>query len=301
MRDLPFIDAHVHLWDLARDHYAWLSPPFRDAGPNGNTEAIARNQLLDDYLAEAANWNVVGIVHLDAGPANPLAETDWLQDMADAGGADMRGMPHGIVANAVLDDPDVETLLSDHARRRNVRGIRHIISWHSDPNRTYIPRDITPDPAWARGFALLSKHGLSFDLQAYPTQFAGLARLIERHPETTVIIDHTGLGVDGDESWRAAMKAMAALPNVSIKISGLGFVYRPFEANAVRDRVRETIDIFGVDRAMMASNFPTDRLFADFDTTMDALADAVSDFSEDDRRALFARNANRIYRLGLDV
>ena len=294
MHALPFIDAHVHLWDLARDRYAWLSPPFLDAGPNGNTESIASNQLLDDYLAEAANWNVVGFVHLDAGAENPLAETDWLQDMADA-----HGMPNGIIANAALDDPDVEGLLSDHARRRNVRGIRHIISWHQDPNRTYIPRDITLDPGWARGFALLSKYGLSFDLQAYPTQFAALARLIERHPETTVIIDHAGLGVDGDESWRAAMKTMAALPNVSIKISGLGFVYRPFDAADVRDRVRETIHIFGTDRAMMASNFPTDRLFADFDTTMDALADAVADFSDEDRRALFARNANRIYRLGL--
>jgi predicted TIM-barrel fold metal-dependent hydrolase len=295
MHALPFIDAHVHLWDLARDHYAWLSPPFRNAGPNGNTESIARNQLLDDYLAEAANWNVVGVVHLDAGAENPLAETDWLQDMADA-----HGMPNGIIANAALDDPHVEALLSDHARRRNVRGIRHIISWHQDPNRTYIPRDITLDPAWARGFALLSKYGLSFDLQAYPTQFAALARLIERHPETAVIIDHAGLGVDGDESWRTAMKTMAALPNVSIKISGLGFVYRPFDAAAVRDRVRETIHIFGTDRAMMASNFPTDRLFADFDTTMGALADAVADFSEEDRRALFGRNANRIYRLGLE-
>lgn len=296
MHALPFIDTHVHLWDLARDRYAWLSPPFRDSGPNGNTESIARNQLLDDYLAEAANWNVVGIVHLDAGAENALAETDWLQDMADA-----HGMPNSIIANAALDDPDVEGLLADHAQRPNVRGIRHIISWHQDPNRTYIPRDITLDPAWARGFALLSKYGLSFDLQAYPSQFAALARLIERHPETAVIINHAGLGVDGDESWRAAMKTMAALPNVSIKISGLGFVYRPFDATAVRDRVRETIHIFGTDRAMMASNFPTDRLFADFDTTMGALAEAVADFSEEDRRALFARNANRIYRLGLDV
>lgn len=296
MTGLPFIDAHVHLWDLARDRYAWLSPPFADAGPNGNTERIARDQLLDDYLAEAANWNVAGFVHLDAGAADPLAETDWLQGIADA-----RGMPNGIVAFARLDCPNVGTLLFDHARRRNVRGIRHIISWHSDANRTYLPRDPTGDEAWMRGFGLLGKYGLSFDLQAYPTQFHSLAPLIARHPETKVIVDHTGMGVDGDDSWRASMKAVAGLANVSIKISGLGFVYRPFTAAAVRDRVRETIDLFGVERCMFASNFPTDRLFADFDTTMGALADAVADFSEAERRALFARNANRIYRLGLDV
>ena len=296
MFELPFIDAHVHLWDLARDRYDWLSPPFRDAGPNGNTQRIARDQLLDDYLAEAANWNVAGIVHLDAGGADPLAETDWLQNMADT-----RGMPNGIVANAPLHCPNIETRLFDQARRPGVRGIRHIISWHADPNRTYITEDVTGTEAWQSGFGLLSKYGLSFDLQAYPTQFASLARLIERHPETQVIVDHTGMGVDGDESWRASMAAMAALPNVAIKISGLGFVYRPFRASAVRDRVRETIHLFGAERCMFASNFPTDRLFADFDTTMGALADAVADFGEGDRRALFARNANRIYRLNLDV
>ena len=69
----------------------------------------------------------------------------------------------------------------------------------------------------------------------------------------------------------------------------------------MRDRVLETIDLFGTDRAMFASDFPTDRLFGSFDATLEPLADAVADFSEAERRALFAGNANRIYRLGLDV
>ena len=67
MERLPFIDAHVHLWDLARIRYAWLSPPFSDEGPNGNVAAIASTYLLDDYLREAAEWNVVGMVHVEAG------------------------------------------------------------------------------------------------------------------------------------------------------------------------------------------------------------------------------------------
>ena len=296
MFDLPFIDAHAHLWDLSRDRYPWLSPPFGDSGPNGNTRAIAVDHSLDDYLAETAAWNVAGMVHVDAGASKPLPETDWLQALADE-----RGMPNGIVANATLNCPNVGALLFDHARRRNVRGIRHIINWHSDPNRTYTPSDLSEDEDWAKGFAQLRKYQLSFDLQAYSDQYHRLAPLFARHPDTPVIINHTGMGVDGDEAWRASMKVMAALPQVSIKISGLGWVYRPFTAAAIRDRVRETIDIFGVARCMMASNFPTDRLCADFDTTMGALADAVSDFAEDDRRALFARNANRIYRLNLDV
>jgi predicted TIM-barrel fold metal-dependent hydrolase len=298
MRRLPFIDAHVHLWDLARIRYAWLSPPFADDGPNGNVASIASTYLLDDYLREAAHWNVAGVVHVEAGadPAQALAETDWLQAIADE-----RGMPNAIVAFAALDDPDVEALLAAHGARRNVRGVRHIVNWHADPNRTYSVRDVTQDEAWQRGFALLAKYGLSFDLQAYPGQFAALAGLIERHPETPVIINHAGMGIDGDADWRAGISALAALPNVAVKLSGMGFVWRPLEPSAIRDRVRQAIDLFGADRAMFASDFPTDRLFAGFDRTMDLLAEAVGDFTETDRRALFAGNANRIYRLGLDV
>jgi len=296
--DLPFVDAHVHLWDLGRIRYPWLSPPFSDDGPNGNVASISRTYLLDDYLAEAANWNVAGIVHVDAGAeaAQALDETDWLQDLADD-----RGLPSGIVAFAALDDPEVERLLAAHASRRNVRGIRHIVNWHPDPKRTYTPRDLSRDEAWQRGFGLLGRYGLSFDLQAFPGQFAALAGLIERHPETRVVVDHAGMGVDGEAEWRSGMNALAALPNVALKISGLGFVCRPLDPVAVRDRVLATIDLFGTQRAMFASDFPTDRLFGTFDETLGLYAEAVADFSEAERRALFAGNANRIYRLGLDV
>ncbi|AJP70884.1 amidohydrolase family protein [Sphingomonas hengshuiensis] len=302
LSDLPFIDAHVHLWELGRLRYPWLTPPFASDGPNGSVEPIAHDYGLADYRAESAPWNVVGIVHVDAGadPAHALDETDWLQGIADA-----EGMPNAIIAFAALDDPEVETLLAQHARRRCVRGIRHIVNWHADPRRTYSARDVTGDAAWARGFAALGRHGLSFDLQAYPGQFPGLARLIARHPETPVIVNHGGMGVDpgaaGVAEWRDGMAALAALPNVSVKLSGMGFAFHPLDAAAIRDRVLATIDLFGTDRAMLAGNFPTDRLFGDFDTTLDFLADAIADFSEDERRALFARNANRIYRLGLPV
>ncbi|MEA1673199.1 amidohydrolase family protein [Nitrospirillum sp. BR 11163] len=302
MRDLPFIDAHVHLWDLGRLRYPWLTPPFNDGGPNGDVAPIAASYGLTDYRAEAAGWNVIGIVHVDAGahPADALAETDWLQDLAAN-----EGLPSGIVAFAALDDPEVETLLAAHAARPAVRGIRHIVNWHPDPGRTYTPRDVTRDEAWARGFALLERHGLSFDLQAYPGQFSALAALIARHPGIPVIINHAGMGVDldaaGRAEWRAGMAALAALPNVSVKLSGMGFAFRPWRADAVRGRVRETLDLFGANRALMASDFPTDRLFAGFDATLGALADAVADLTLTERRALFAGNANRVYRLGLDI
>lgn len=297
---LPFVDAHVHLWDLSHVRYPWLTPPFAEDGPNGSVEPIARDYGLDDYLADAGSWDVRGIIHVDAGadPADALKETDWLQATADA-----RGMPNAIIAFAALNDPKVESLLAAHAERRSVRGIRHIVNWHPDPSRTYTPRDVTGDEAWAAGFALLGKYSLSFDLQAYPGQFPGLAPLIAKHPEVPVMINHAGMmvGETGREEWRTGMRALAAIPHVSVKISGIGFAFRPWTIEQIRSYVLETIELFGTDRAMFASDFPTDKLFGGFDQHLDAYSAIVADFSDDERRALFAGNANRLYRLGLTL
>jgi len=296
----PFVDAHVHLWDLARPGYAWLRGPFRDDVPGGSPAAIATTYRLDDYLAEAAAWNVAGFVHVDAGAGadQARAETRWLQDMADA-----RGLPNGIVAFAALDDPGLDDLLAFHARHRNVRGIRHIANWHRDPARSYHPRDFTRDAAWQAGYARLAAHGLSFDLQCYPGQAEALAALAGRHPDIPVVIDHLGMPVETDRDgwgeWRRGLAAFAAHRHVAIKLSGAGFIHRDFTADSIRAPVLETIELFGADRVMVAGNFPTDRMFATMDHTLGAYEDILSRHSEDERRALWGGNANRVYRLGL--
>ncbi len=290
------VDAHVHLWQLSRLRYPWLTPPFADDGPNGSVAAIARDYALPDYLAEASGWDVRGIVHVDAGahPDDALAETDWLQGLHDA-----HGLPSGIVAFADLSAPDVDARLAAHAARPAVRGIRHIVNWHPDPRRTYTARDMTVDTDWHRGFARLATHGLSFDLQCYPAQMPALARLIERHPDIPVFVNHAGMGVDGEAEWRAGLALLARLPHVAVKLSGFGFVFRPLDAVRVRDRFRAALDLFGPARAMVASDFPTDRLFGGFDAILDTYVEAAADLTDADRRALFAGNANRLYRLGL--
>lgn len=302
MRDIPFVDAHIHLWDLSRIKYPWLTPPFSDDGPNGSVEPIARNYLVEDYRADASGWSVVGAVHVDAGadPSMALAETEWLEEVANS-----NGLPNGIVAFAPLHKPDVEQLLEHHAAHPRVRGIRQIINWHPDLGRTYTSRDLSEDPAWERGFALLSKYGLSFDLQAYPRQFGRLAEIIGRHPKTQIVINHMGMPVpidaNGAEEWNSGMKALGERPNVAVKISGAGFIERTWKAESVRPWVLRTIEIFGPERCMFASDFPTDKLFGTFDNTLSAYASIIAGFSADERRAMWGGNANRVYRLGLDV
>lgn len=299
---IPFVDAHIHLWDLAHIRYDWLSAPFSDDGPNGSVEPIAQNYGVADYRTDLARWNVVGAVHVDAGAAaqSALAETDWLDGLADE-----TGLPTGLVAFAALNDPDVDALLAAQAAHSRVKGIRHIVNWHADPQRTYGPVDLTVDPQWQAGYALLAKHGLSFDLQCYPGQMPGLTALVARHPDIPVMINHMGMPVltdaDGLADWRRGMKALAAIPHVSVKLSGMGFIRRDWSRETVEHLILETIDLFGTDRCMFASDTPTDKLFGPIDRYMEAYHGIVADFAETDRRALFAGNANRLYRLELDL
>lgn len=279
-----------------------MRAPFRDDVPGGSPAAIATDYLIDDYLAEIAGWDLAGFVHVDAGAGleQAGAETAWLQDIANA-----RGMPSGIVAFAALEHPDVEALLAFHVQHRAVRGIRNIVNWHPDPARTYTARDVTGDAAWQQGYALLGKYGLSFDLHAYPSQFARLADIAARHDDVPVIIDHLGLPIptdpDGWDVWRRGLAMFAKLPHVSIKLSGAGFIHRGWTAASVRAPVLEVVDRFGPDRVMVASNFPTDRLFGSMDHTLGAYRAILAGFSADERHAMWAGNANRVYRLGLDL
>jgi len=299
---IRFVDAHMHLWDLARIDYPWLMPGSTADGPNGDVTPIARNFGLDDYRAALARWNLAGMVHVEAGaaPQCALDETAWLDALRECGGA-----PNGIVAFATLDDPNLGAALAAHASHRGVRGVRHIVNWHPDARRTYTDRDLLQDENWARGYALLERHGLSFDLQCYPGQMAAMARVAERHPGVSIIINHMGMPVLTDPTgladWREGLQTLAMLPHAAVKISGMGFAIRDWTASQIRPLILETIEIFGTERCMFASDLPTDLLFGTVDRYMETYHEAVHDFSDAERQAMFGTNANRIYRLELDL
>lgn len=288
----PFVDAHLHLWDRDGLRYPWLDTP--------ETASIAGTYTVADHRDAAAGWNLVGAVHVDAGahPDDGERETDWLNAVADT-----HGLPSAIIARVELDHPEVEAMLARQAERRRVRGIRHLVNWHPDAARQAYPRDLTVDPAWRRGFARLAHHDLSYDFHGFPPQLAGLAEIAAAYPNVSVIINHLGLPIPGDglDRWRSGMTALAAMPHVSIKLSGAGFIHAPFDPAAFAPIVAEVLDLFGTRRVMVASNFPTDRLFAPLDTTLGAYETLLAGLSDDERADLWGRNTNRIYRLDLDL
>jgi predicted TIM-barrel fold metal-dependent hydrolase len=238
-------------------------------------------------------------VYIECGwdPADLLGELRWVQAIADT-----HGFPHGIVAFARLEDPDLGPVLDSYIEFPNIRGIRQTLNWHADPHLSVAARsDLIQDAGWQRGLDLLTRYGLSFELSVYPGQLVQAASLAAHHPNARLILNHAGMPADRDaaglETWRRGIRAIAAQPNVAVKISGLGMFDHSWTRDSIRPFVLDTIDAFGAERCMFASNFPVDRLYGSYGTLFRAFRDIVATFSEDEQRRLFFANAVNTYRL----
>lgn len=301
---MQVVDPHVHFWDLETHHYPWLANP--GTSFVGDARALKHDFLPADLLREADDIDVLKVVHVEANhdPADPVEETRWLQSIADAGGERVGGkaLPDAIVAAADLSDARAEATLAAHAAFSRTRGIRQILNVHANPLYDYVGRHYMRDATWRRHFGLLERYGLSFDLQLYPSQMEEAAVLARAHPNVQLIVNHAGMFVDRDSvagyrAWRDGLRQLAACPNVAVKISGLAMFDHAWSVESLRPYVLETIDAFGVERAMFASNFPVDRLFSTYADLWHAYASIVSGASEREQAALFRGNAERIYRI----
>ncbi len=120
-------------------------------------------------------------------------------------------------------------------------------------------------------------------------------------PDLPMALCHTGMparqDAEGLARWRAGLQRLATLPQICLKISGLGMFDRGWTTERIRPIVRDAIAIFGPQRCMFASNFPVDSMMGGYRPLWQAYDDITSDFSDDERRALFSGTANRFYRI----
>ena len=156
------------------------------------------------------------------------------------------------------------------------------------------------DALWRRGFEL-ARFGLALRPANAVVASARSGSTRRRFPDTQIILNHTGLpadrGAEGIDGWKRAMTALAACPNVAVKISGIGVPGKAWTADANRAIVLTVIDLFGAQRCMFASNFPVDSLCATFGEIFGGFRAIVADFTAADQRRLFRDNAMRIYAM----
>lgn len=297
---LSLVDAHQHFQNIEKHYYPWLCE--EDAPPKleGDIAPIRRNYLPADYARDIAGFDVIKTVHVQNGwnPADPVGETRWLQQLSAE-----TGRPTAIVAFADLAAPGVEGVLEAHAAAApTLRGVRQILNWHADPALRVAARpDLMEQAAWRRGFALLRRFGLSFDLQIYWPQMDMALALARAYPDTVLVLNHFGMPVDrsaaGIAAWADAMARLAGAPNVAVKLSGFGLGHPRWTTADTGPLLERTVAAFGPHRVMVGTNLPVDRLFATGRTILGAIAAAVAGLSEAEKKAVLSGTAERIYRI----
>ena len=289
MAEIAFVDTHFHLHDLKHPQlrYGWLE---RDAvhGFLSDTDPLkSQRYRIKDYLAEIRFANVPKAIHVQAAVStpDPVDETAWLQAFADAA-----GYPQGIVAECHLARPQAAQVLDRHLAYANVRGIRN-----------FGEGNYLIDPDWRRGFAELGPRGLVSCIDTRIERAADILDLARTFPQTQLCIDHCALPLQRDDAyfrkWRTAMDVMAAAPNVTMKISGLGMGDAFWTVASIRPYVLGSIEAFGTGRVVFGTNWPVDRMFSSYPDVINAYADIISGFARDDQVKMFSGNAERLFRI----
>lgn len=289
-KELEFVDAHVHFYDMQHPElvYGHWQPGVPHPFLGSQIQKLAdRNYLAEDYVAETRNAKVSKAIHIQAaiGSQDPVNETEWLQAAAERS-----GFPHAIVAYADLRDPGIETILKRHCQYKNMRGIRD-----------FSHGDYLVDPNFHRGFALLEKYKLVSSVGVQWQDMEKLRNLAKRFPNINIVIDHAGFPTERSKeyfaNWRQGMAHAAKAENIICKISGLGMGDNKWEVDSIRPYVLHCIETFGVARCLFATNWPIDWLWSTYDELVDAYREIISGFSNEEQIAMFSGNAERIYRI----
>jgi predicted TIM-barrel fold metal-dependent hydrolase len=295
----PIVDAHHHLWDFGMGRHPWLQPRAGQRGGLGDLASLRRDYLPEDYRRDAARHDIVATVHVEAGwdAGDALGETRWLDTLDHRGGVAERYVAHVSLASA-----GAPALIEAQAANPRVVGIRDVLSWDADPARRFAARgDLMEDPVWRANLGRLAGAGLAFDLMVFAPQLFAAARLAADFPGQLFVLNHCGSPIDrtpaGMQAWREGLRALAANPNVRIKISDLVAYDPDWTLSSLATVVEGCLESFGPDRAMLASDFPVAGLHATFDEVWDAFKAITAGLSPDEQHALFFATAVETYGL----
>lgn len=252
---------------------------------------LRRSFTLTDLAPLAAAAGITGTVVIQT-VAEPWETPDLL---ALAAGRDpYSALLAGVVGWTDLTAPavaDAAAGLRELPGGEFLCGIRHPVLTEPDPG--WLAR-----PAVVRGLRALAAAGLSFDIVTLPHQLPAAVTAAQSVPELTMVLDHLGgppVGSGEDGPWAAAIRGLAALPNVTCKLSGAHTA--PARASDLRPYYQTVLAAFGPDRLMFGSDWPVSTLAAPYGAVCDLYQELTAQLSPAERDAIFDRTARRVYRL----
>jgi L-fuconolactonase len=274
------IDAHVHVWDVTRAGYPWLS----------DVPSLAQRYTLDELLPSFDAAGVTGCVLVQA--ADNEADTELMLATALAHPAHVLG----VVGWVPMTDPLRAEALLDRWSDQPIVGIRHLI--HTDPDPRLLLR-----PEVDETLSILAERGLAFDACAESLDLLELVPgVAERHPDLRIVVDHLAkppIRHRGWQPWAGLIVEAASMPNVVAKLSGLNTAAAASWSSAdFAPYVQHALDVFGTGRVLYGGDWPFALLAADdYLQIWQGIVGCLGHLSDAQRTAVLHDNAVAAYRL----
>jgi len=317
--ELPICDPHHHLWEFRPEpvHYQrYLLPDLaEDLNSGHNVRATVFIEVKARYRPDGPEeMRPVGEVEFVEGLATESARGTYGRTRVAAAIMGYADLKLGARVTPVLEAMQA-------ASPDRFRGVRHSTGW--DPSPELVNRDIQgvlASDQYRAGARVLAGMGLCLENSLYHPQLAELAAFARAIPDLTIILNHIGGLVRvgpyanrDDEvlpAWRQGIAAVAACPNVIIKLGGVGQRRFGFDwherakpigsaelAAALSPLMQYCIEQFGPDRCMFESNFPVDKVSYSYNVVYNAFKRLSIGYSAAERAAMFHDTAVRVYRI----
>lgn len=281
---LDLIDCHLHLVYPERARAAWMDGDATYEGGHFTWVDFDGQQGRDEIAVSVFMEAAVEEGHYEA-------ESEKIAELI----ADPR-IP--VVAQIASCRPEREAGFDAWLERGDALGVvgyRRILHVGAAP-------DLSQHGAFRDNVRKVGRAGKVFDICMFARQLPLGAELVAACPETFFVLDHCGnpdVAAGAREQWRAGMQAVAALPNVAVKMSGILTDCAPGQATEadVRPYIEEMFEIFGIDRVVWGSDWPVVNVNADLAAWTSITANILAALGDDERAAIARTNAIRIYNL----
>lgn len=273
------IDSHQHFWNYH---------PVKDAWITDDMQVIQKDFLPADLFPLLEENEIDGCVAVQSDQSE--AETDFLLSLANE-----NDFIKGVVGWVDLRADNLDERLAFYANHKKLKGFRHIVQ--GEPEDDFLLRD-----DFCKGIEKLSPFNFTYDILIFPKHLKHAATFVKQFPDQHFVIDHLAkpdIKNKNFAQWENDIQSIAALPNVSCKLSGMvteadWHNWKPEDFNNCLEVVTEA---FGTNRLMFGSDWPVCLLAASYAQVVENVTQYYSGFSRIDQERIWGKNAMDFYHL----